>query len=248
MLRYFYSVDDRTRIGPVTLETLRAKAVAGELLPEHFVFVEGAAAWTEARLVEGLFPSGPSGDGAAPKANRAPRPSRPSTLRPIRTSEYASLPRARAMRIARGLYGPPEPCPLRYRAAATIADAAIGGLLLAIAIPSARWIAHHLDAGASAGTDWLVAMLAVTIVPWLYHAGMESSPLGGTLGKIALTIRVVDLRGGRLTFRRATVRHFAKVVSVLPLGAGLACAWLDPRLRTWHDRLTRTAVERTPPV
>ena len=44
---------------------------------------------------------------------------------------------------------------------------------------------------------------------WLYYAFMESSGKQATLGKMALGIKVVDRRGGRISFARATGRHFA---------------------------------------
>lgn len=246
MARYFYSLDDRTRIGPVTIETLRALLVSGTLKPEHFVFIEGASAWVEAREVPGLLAPAPSDD--TTKNSPAPRRA-PSGLRRINTSEYASVPPLRGMAVARGLYGPPEPCPMRYRVAAACTDAAVLALLLAIVLPIAHAIAHRL--GADPHTPSLsitINALGVVVTSWLYHAGLEASPWQGTLGKRALTIRVVDRAHRRLTLRRATARYFAKSLSVLPLGLGLAAAWLDPKFRALHDRLAGTLVERTPPV
>lgn len=248
MSRYFYSPDDSTRVGPVTLETLRAKAVAGELTPENFVFAEGSAQWIEARLIPGLFNTleNPQNSGVPAVPSRA----RPATLRPIRSSDYASTPHVRGLPVVRRLYGPPEPCPLRYRATAAVVDAAIVLLVLAILIPIARTIAHALagPTGADARSLWLATILALTIIPWLYHAGFDCAPWRGTLGKAMFEIRAVTATGSRLTFRRASLRHFARMLSVAPLGAGYLLAWADPHLRTWHDRLTRTAVVRTPPV
>jgi len=250
MTRYFYSPDDSTRIGPVTLETLRAKATAGELTPENFVFIEGAAEWTQARLIPGLFSSAVSDTDAAATPPAKPTRARPTALRPIRSGEYASTPHIKGLPVVRRLYGPPEPCPLRYRATAAVVDAAIVLLLLAVFIPTARTIAHSLAGppGADARTLWLATILALAIIPWLYHAGLDCAPWRGTPGKAMFEIRAATSSGDRLTFRRASVRHFARLVSLAPLGAGYFLAWADPALRTWHDRLTRTAVVRTPPV
>jgi uncharacterized RDD family membrane protein YckC len=50
-------------------------------------------------------------------------------------------------------------------------------------------------------------------INWLYDALMESSSKQGTLGKMAVGIKVTDLNGNRISFGRATGRHFAKWVS-----------------------------------
>lgn len=258
MLRYFYSLDDATRTGPVTLETLKALAVAGTLMPEHFVFVEGAADWVEARCVEGLFASEP-----APAPTTAPASAATGTPRkarskppPVRMSEYAAKPRARALPIARGLYGPPEPSPLRYRAAAAVADLALLALALSLTVPAARSIARALWSitapgsapGGSLSPAGLATILTLIVIPWLYHAAFESSPWLATPGKRILDMRVVDARGERPSFTRATIRHFAKALSIASIGLGILWAWLDPSLRTWHDLASGTRILRTPQV
>ena len=45
---------------------------------------------------------------------------------------------------------------------------------------------------------------------WLYEAAMESSSKQATLGKMVLGMKVTDLQGNRISFARATVRHFCK--------------------------------------
>ena len=70
---------------------------------------------------------------------------------------------------------------------------------------------------------------------WLYYALMESSPLQATLGKICMSYRVTDLKGARISFLRATGRHFAVAVSVLPCFLGLALVLITPRKQALHD-------------
>lgn len=52
-------------------------------------------------------------------------------------------------------------------------------------------------------------------VTWLYYALMECSLRKATLGKIALGIKVIDLHGNRIGFLRASVRFFAKFISMI---------------------------------
>ncbi|BBP88885.1 hypothetical protein BsIDN1_25030 [Bacillus safensis] len=67
--------------------------------------------------------------------------------------------------------------------------------------------------GSYYGTDlffYIGAILMGTVVTWLYYAIMESSKLQGTLGKMALGIKVTKVTGEKVTFGRATGRFFAK--------------------------------------
>lgn len=51
------------------------------------------------------------------------------------------------------------------------------------------------------------------LITWLYFASMEASEKQGTFGKVAMGIKVTDLQGNRISFGRATGRHFAKIIS-----------------------------------
>lgn len=81
------------------------------------------------------------------------------------------------------------------------------------------------------------ANLLALAVGWVYFAAMESSPLQGTLGKLALQIRVTDLGGGRIGFGKATGRWFGKFLSALLLFAGFVMAAFTERKQGLHDKL-----------
>src|ERR1700741_2558219 len=53
--------------------------------------------------------------------------------------------------------------------------------------------------------------------PWLYEAFMMSSEWQATVGKRVMSIIVTDLEGKRISFARATGRHFAKYISAFLL-------------------------------
>ena len=81
---------------------------------------------------------------------------------------------------------------------------------------------------------------------WLYFAGFQSSRWQATVGMKALGLKVIDKAGGRLTFERATVRFFAGIVAMLPVGLGcLMVAWTK-RKQGLHDKIAGTYVARTP--
>ena len=88
----------------------------------------------------------------------------------------------------------------------------------------------------AAGT---VAWLAVT---WLYWALMESSSKQGTVGKDLVGIMVTDAEGSRMSFRKATLRHFAKVASALPALAGFTMAGFTAKKQGLHDLITGSRV------
>ncbi len=77
-------------------------------------------------------------------------------------------------------------------------------------------------------------------IPWIYEALMLSGEKQATLGKMALGIVVTDTAGGRLTFGRATGRHFAKYLSSLVFGIGFIMAAFTERKQALHDLLART--------
>ena len=79
-------------------------------------------------------------------------------------------------------------------------------------------------------------------IPWLYEAFMLSSEIQATLGKRALGIVVTDSAGNRLTFARATGRHFAKYLSSLLFGIGFLMAAFTGKKQALHDLLADTVV------
>ncbi len=80
---------------------------------------------------------------------------------------------------------------------------------------------------------------------WIYFAWLESSEKGATIGKRLLGVRVVDEGGGRIGFGRATVRHFAKILSAMPMMLGFVLALFTRKNQALHDLLAETVVVRT---
>lgn len=78
---------------------------------------------------------------------------------------------------------------------------------------------------------------------WIYYALMESSTLQGTLGKLALGIRVYHRDQTRaLTFEEATVRYFAKILSRLTLMIGYILCAFSSRKQALHDFVGRSVL------
>ncbi|MFZ4655803.1 MAG: RDD family protein [Caldilineaceae bacterium] len=73
------------------------------------------------------------------------------------------------------------------------------------------------------------------LLGWLYFAGMESSSHQGTLGKMALGIKVTDLAGDPISFGQASGRYFAKLVSGLLFGIGYLMIAFTENQQGMHD-------------
>ncbi len=80
------------------------------------------------------------------------------------------------------------------------------------------------------------------LVAWLYFAIMESSNLQATLGKMALGIKVTNLDRNKISFARATGRHFGKYISLAIFGIGFIMIAFTPRHQGLHDILAETLV------
>jgi len=79
---------------------------------------------------------------------------------------------------------------------------------------------------------------------WLYGAFMESSSYQATLGKMIFGMKVTDLSGNRISFERATGRHFAKWLSGMVLCIGFIMVGFTERKQGLHDLLAGTLVRR----
>src|SRR5215468_2631095 len=89
-----------------------------------------------------------------------------------------------------------------------------------------------------------VVVMLVVFGSWLYEALMLSSPYQATLGKMIFGMQVTDLNGNRISFGRATARHFAKWLSGLILCIGYIMVGITERKQGLHDLLAGTLVRR----
>ena len=89
----------------------------------------------------------------------------------------------------------------------------------------------------------IFGVLAAVLIGWLYFAVTESSEQGGTLGKMIMGIGVVSTAGYRLTMRQASVRFFAKLLSILILFIGFLPIF--GKKQTLHDYISNCKVIRT---
>lgn len=134
-----------------------------------------------------------------------------------------------------------------------VVAAIIDGIILRVAVSPIRMIVGGLGlAGTMSGVPHIglafvgggVTLIALVFGSWLYEAFMESSSYQATLGKMIFGMKVTDLSGNRISFERATGRHFAKWLSGMILGIGYVMVGFTDRKQGLHDLLAGTLVRR----
>ena len=94
------------------------------------------------------------------------------------------------------------------------------------------------------GLIFLAATVSL-VFTWLYHALMESSEWQATVGKKVLGLVVTDMTGRRVSFWRATARHFAKIITnMVPAFIGYIMAGFTEKKQALHDMLAGCLVLR----
>lgn len=102
----------------------------------------------------------------------------------------------------------------------------------------------------NAGIVVLVGLLLLCatvslVLTWLYHALMESSEWQATLGKKVLGLVVTDLAGRRVSFGRASGRHFGKMLTnLIPAFIGYIMAGFTEKKQALHDMVAGCLVLR----
>ena len=87
-------------------------------------------------------------------------------------------------------------------------------------------------------------ILVIAAIGWLYFALMESSKNQGTLGKMALGLKVTDMDGNKISFGRATGRYFSKILSGMILMIGYIIAGFTDKKQALHDMIASCLVLR----
>ena len=113
------------------------------------------------------------------------------------------------------------------RAAAYIID----GIILSI-------VFGLLSTGMS---DYSASLISI-IGGWIYFAYLESSQYQGTLGKMLLGAKVVDYEGSRISFGKATLRYFSKIISAIILLIGYIMVAFTQKKQGLHDMIAGTLV------
>ena len=144
---------------------------------------------------------------------------------------------------------------LAYIVDAIILAACCGPILVGIAIAMGVGSSIRTFPPGDDPLAWMPAALGFSFISicvlvgliggWLYHALLESSDWQATAGKRVLGLTVTDLSGQKISFARASGRHFGKIVtSIIPLGIGYILAGITEKKQALHDMLAGCLVLR----
>ena len=86
--------------------------------------------------------------------------------------------------------------------------------------------------------NWVIFI----IISWLYYAIQESSPRQATIGKQAMGLVVTDMNGEKISFVKATIRNFAKIISAIILYIGYFMAFFTEKKQGLHDMMAGTLI------
>lgn len=94
-----------------------------------------------------------------------------------------------------------------------------------------------------------VTFLALVIsfpIVWIYYAVFETSSWQGTPGKRVMHLYVTDMNGQPLTFARASIRYFGKMLSGFTFLIGYFIAGFTEKKQALHDLIAGCLVLRRP--
>lgn len=87
-----------------------------------------------------------------------------------------------------------------------------------------------------------LTILVLSVLNILYFSLMESSKYQGTVGKIALGIKVTDLNGNKVDFGKALVRNLCKILSSFAFCIGYIMAGFTEKKQGLHDMIASCLV------
>ncbi|QWP77178.1 RDD family protein [Lysobacter sp. K5869] len=165
-----------------------------------------------------------------------------------------SAPRAEVAENSEVVHGADVvPAGFWRRAAAYLIDSTLVGMAY-YAIFTTLFLLVFVVGLVGDGTKWLENATAMTalmmvvsyglygIVSVAYYAGLESSSMQATLGKLAVGIKAVGADGERLSRGRALARWASSFVSYATFGVGYLMVAFTDRKRGLHDLVARTQV------
>lgn len=87
-------------------------------------------------------------------------------------------------------------------------------------------------------------ILISAILGIIYFTAMEASKFQGTLGKMALGLKVTDRQGEPVDFGRALIRNLAKILSQMIFMIGFLMAGFTEQKQALHDIIAGALVIR----
>lgn len=254
MTQWYYSDDQRNRLGPVSAEEMASLHRGGQLKPESLVWREGLADWVQWRTVQtevvppgtprpAVFTVPPVEDAGPAVVHDLTAPAEP-VRRPEPSSPYAP-PSATVDDVRAPIMGA-EVAYMGFlrRLAALLVDSLV--MIPIILTVSFLFGFNDLRSGAYGG-EALASQFLITAA-WVAYLGlMQSRPGGATLGKMVVSIKLARSNGDTVSVGRSILRAlFLQVFSLVTFGLGYIILAIiipfTPRKQSLHDMLFDTVV------
>jgi len=247
-MSWFYSAGGEQK-GPVEQAEFESLIATGVIRPETLVWQPGMPNWQSAADTRpDLLPP------ALPGAGTVPAYSGPAYSVPAYSVPAYMTPQAPTVtgRLYAGFW---------IRVLARLIDFLVlmvpSGLVVVLVVGSSFFTAlfrGDISVLSTAAPMMVVASLINAVMAGAYEA-FTTSTYGGTLGKLALGLRVILPNGGMLNVQQALIRYLlyyaGTLIGLIPfiglLGTLLTLvdnvsAAFDPQKRTIHDRIAHTFV------
>ena len=244
-------------MGPVTVEFLKQKAAAGQLLPTDEIKQQGKTDWVPCGTVKGLFPrtAAPLASGAG-VASPPPRVGQPPAGGPASAFAesadddfYGSLPPGPAAPVTGGVAVAHEEAYARFlpRLAAFLLDSLLIFYLPIFVFGIVAGLTGALLGVAAVGVGpiEIFGVILQVVLPLLaaaYFVGFESSAKQATWGKQIVGLRVEGIRGERISVGKALGRYVSKGLSYLTFGLVFFMPLFTKRRQAMHDLMAATVV------
>ncbi|MFA5927473.1 MAG: RDD family protein [Patescibacteria group bacterium] len=103
---------------------------------------------------------------------------------------------------------------------------------------------YSVDPDSGAGSAFSLPNLIKTVLGWIYYVVLNVK-FGGSLGKMALGLKVIDEAGNSVTYATAAIREIVgKIISAMAIMLGYLWVAFDPKKQAWHDKIAKTYVVR----
>tara|TARA_R110002020_G_scaffold154546_5_gene334487 strand:+ start:357 stop:1496 length:1140 start_codon:yes stop_codon:yes gene_type:complete len=221
MNAWYYVDAGHNRQGPVSGEDLAAAFRQGRVNRDTLVWRDGLPQWVPLERHLSELPAAPP---ALPEAGAATLPAQ-GTADPNDVVDAGFIRRLGAYLIDSMLIG------------------SVYYVVLMVGMVAVAIVAAGQD---FEGDGFMIGLVLVyllyPVLSLAYYAGMESSKMQATVGKLALGIKVVDSQGRQLGFGRAAARWAGSIVSYLILYIGFFMAGWTRRKQALHDLMAGTFV------
>jgi uncharacterized RDD family membrane protein YckC len=249
----WYYAEQGKQAGPVSEEQFDEMVRGGKIQPDTLIWREGMAVWTTYREFKGGAGTPGSANATADAAAEAVCAECgklfpiDDTIRFGNVRVCAGCKPVFLQKLQEG--APLNTGELNYARFGTRVAAYLLDAILLYAFNMAMGFMVGLSTARAAGTapgellPLQLFLMAFQLLVAISYEGLMVGRYGGTLGKLALKIKIVTADGNRVSYARAFGRYFAKMLSSFTCLIGFIIAAFDnPQKRALHDYICNTRV------